>query len=241
MRKNTIRKKYTEDQLIEAVSKSISYAGTLKCLGLKPAGANYGTIKRHITELRLDTSHWKGQGWNKGRIIGPKRDISEYLIDNTLRIRPHISSNSLKKRLIREGLKEEKCEYCGITEWNGRPAPLELDHINGNHEDNRFNNLQILCPNCHAQTDNYRGRNKSSIKNKIEKTVKNENLKVPYDYNALTAEEVRERLTKISDIDVTKFGWVEKVAKILNVSHTQARRFMDKYYPERVYKRKSPV
>jgi Zn finger protein HypA/HybF involved in hydrogenase expression len=158
MRRNAVRRKYTEEQLAKAVAASTSYASTLKILGLKPAGANYGNIKRHIIELQLDTSHWKGQGWNKGKTLGPKRNISEYLIDNTLRIRPHISSDNLRKRLIKEGLKKAKCECCGIIEWNNKEAPLELDHINGNHEDNRLENLQILCPNCHAQTFNYRRR-----------------------------------------------------------------------------------
>lgn len=65
----------------------------------------------------------------------------------------------LKLRLFEEGLKERKCEWCGITEWNGQPAPLELDHIDGNSQDNSFENLRVLCPNCHAQTPTYRGAN----------------------------------------------------------------------------------
>jgi 5-methylcytosine-specific restriction endonuclease McrA len=65
--------------------------------------------------------------------------------------------------LINEGIKEHKCELCGITEWNGKPAPIELDHINGKHTDNRIENLRILCPNCHAQTPTWR-KSKSSLK-----------------------------------------------------------------------------
>ena len=68
-------------------------------------------------------------------------------------------SNKLRKRLIREGIKQRRCECCGITSWNGKPAPLELEHINGDKQDNRLENLLILCPNCHAQTDTYRGKN----------------------------------------------------------------------------------
>lgn len=61
----------------------------------------------------------------------------------------------LKDRLYRDGVKERKCEICGITEWQGKEINFQLHHINGNHSDNRIENLQILCPNCHSQTDNY--------------------------------------------------------------------------------------
>ena len=65
-------------------------------------------------------------------------------------------------RLIDEGVRERKCENCGRVEWNGKPIPLELHHIDGDTTNNTDSNLQILCPNCHAQTDNYRGRKKKS-------------------------------------------------------------------------------
>ena len=61
-------------------------------------------------------------------------------------------------------LRGHKCECCGLTEWLGQPIALELHHINGITTDNRLDNLVILCPNCHAQTDNYRGLNKSATK-----------------------------------------------------------------------------
>jgi hypothetical protein len=64
----------------------------------------------------------------------------------------------LKRRLIRLGLKQERCEICGISEWLGKPLSLALHHINGDGDDNRLENLQLLCPNCHSQTDNFAGR-----------------------------------------------------------------------------------
>ena len=72
------------------------------------------------------------------------------------------AANSLKKRLIKNGIKEHKCESCGLFEWNEKPIPIELNHINGINNDNRIENIQLLCPNCHAQTPNYRGKNKLS-------------------------------------------------------------------------------
>jgi DNA-binding CsgD family transcriptional regulator len=69
------------------------------------------------------------------------------------------SRGNLKRRLLREGLKAARCEACGITAWQGRPLSLALHHINGDGRDNRLENLQLLCPNCHSQTENFSGRN----------------------------------------------------------------------------------
>jgi len=146
---------YSEQELREAVKKSTSIRQVLEKLDIVPAGGNYQTTNRRIKKLNIDISHFTGQAWNRGKVIGPKRPIEEYLIENSV-----VQSFKLKGRLIAEGLKQHKCECCGITEWMGKPAPIELDHINGNHHDNRLENLRILCPNCHAQTDTYRGKNK---------------------------------------------------------------------------------
>jgi Zn finger protein HypA/HybF involved in hydrogenase expression len=151
----TSRYTYSEEELREAVKTSTSIRQVLDKLNIVPAGGNYQTTNRRIQKLDIDISHFSGQAWNKGRVIGPKRPIEEYLKENSV-----VQSFKLKNRLITEGLKQHKCECCGITEWMGKPTPIELDHINGNHHDNRLENLRILCPNCHAQTDTYRGKNK---------------------------------------------------------------------------------
>jgi hypothetical protein len=126
-------------------------------LGLKEAGGNYAILKKRILDMGLDTSHMTGQGHLKNKShTYTQKPIEYYLTENS-----HHQSYKLKNRLLLEGLKEHKCECCGITEWNGKPAPIELDHINGKRYDNRLKNLRILCPNCHAQTDTYRGKNRS--------------------------------------------------------------------------------
>ena len=152
------KRKWTDEQFIEAVKSSFSYAEVLRKIGLKAAGSNYDTVKRKISELNLDTSHMTGQGWNQGdryKPIREKRPLEEVLVEHST----WINTNNLRKRLLKEGVKSRKCECCGRTEWMGKPISLELHHINGVKDDLRIENLQILCPNCHAFTDNYRGRN----------------------------------------------------------------------------------
>jgi hypothetical protein len=149
-------KKYTDEQLIQAVKDSGSIRQVLQKINLREAGGNYESTKQRIATLNLDTSHFHGMKWNKGKTLPKRNPIESYLINGKL-----VQSNKLKLRLISEGLKSHKCEMCGLTKWNGLPAPIELDHIDGNRYNNQIENLRILCPNCHAQTDTYRGKNKN--------------------------------------------------------------------------------
>lgn len=71
----------------------------------------------------------------------------------------NVQTTKLRKKLLKEGLRQYACERCGNTEWQGVPIPLEVHHLDGDKRNNKINNLQLLCPNCHALTDTYRGRN----------------------------------------------------------------------------------
>ena len=147
--------KYTKEKLIEICNKSYSYRQCLSHMGLKPAGGNYACLKNKIKEYGIDISHFTLQGWNKGKKIGPKRCLSEYLSNKQT-----IQSYKLKKRLLEEKVFEHKCYSCNESSWLKYSIPLELHHIDGNNSNNSLSNLTLLCPNCHALTDNYRGKNK---------------------------------------------------------------------------------
>ncbi|MET0649775.1 MAG: HNH endonuclease [Pyrinomonadaceae bacterium] len=97
---------------------------------------------------------YRGNMGGKGYKQSPHRKSArEYLKKDS-----SISSHKLKLRLLRDGLKEHCCERCGRSKWRREPIPIELHHVNGNRFDNRLENLQLLCPNCHALTDNHAGK-----------------------------------------------------------------------------------
>ena len=145
------------EELAAAVRSSRSIAGTLRCLGLRAAGANYGTLKRLVRANGLDVSHWTGQGHRKGSAVPivPARPLSQVLTRN----RP-VNTNQLRRRLIREGVLPKACSACGLAQWMGQAIPLELDHRDGDRHNQEIANLRLLCPNCHALTPTYRGRNR---------------------------------------------------------------------------------
>ena len=149
------KRTWTEKQLQDAVKSCKSYRSVLIELGLKPTGGNYDQLKKYIKEYDLNIDHWTGKGWNKGKSF-PVNKIK--LLDN-LKKDTNLNSNALRKKLIKSGMFEHKCNLCGLVSWRGNPIPLELDHINGIKTDNRIKNLRVLCPNCHALTPTYRGKN----------------------------------------------------------------------------------
>jgi len=156
-------RKNTKEWLEELCKDSVSYAEVLKKAGRKIAGGNQTHLKKKIEEYGIDISHFKGQGWSKGLTKQelPYLDGREkYALDELFKDNSDIPRKTIREYIIRHNVLEYRCKFCGNTgEWLGKIMPLELDHINGKNNDHRIENLRWLCPNCHAITDTYSGRN----------------------------------------------------------------------------------
>ena len=146
----------SDAQVRDAIATSRSFAQALTRLGYRPGGRIQAEFKRRVSALGLDTSHFSGQGWRLGsrNPVVPALSLSKILVEGR-----YSRTSNLKRRLLEAGLKQPQCEVCGGTRWRDQPMPLELDHVNGRRDDDRLSNLRLLCPNCHAQTETYRGRN----------------------------------------------------------------------------------
>ena len=151
-----IRIKYTKELLEENVKGCYSFAELCRRLGLRPEGSNPKTLKKKMNEFGVDYSHFTGQQWNKN----PDNPVYRNKYLPNLCEHSSLSSSNAKDLVYRLGLKENKCEICEVSEWQGKVLICELHHINGDSTDNRIENLQVLCPNCHSQTDNFRSKNK---------------------------------------------------------------------------------
>lgn len=136
------------------VKESSSYVEIMKKLGYKCKGGNANKrLKKKVEEYNIDTSHFKGKAHGTSNNI--KYSLKDILIKNST----YSNNYSLKKRLLKEKILQYKCYICGISEWLGKKLSLQLDHINGVNNDNRIENLRLLCPNCHSQTETFSGKN----------------------------------------------------------------------------------
>jgi hypothetical protein len=150
---------YSKENLAPIVNSSLTISEVLEKLNLRKAGGNFSVIKKYIKKYELNISHFDVH--NKkihGLVLRNTRKISLSLIlvENST-----YGRTSLKRRLYDEGLKSRNCEKCGQgEEWQGKKMSLILDHKNGIYNDNRIENLQIVCPNCNATLDTHCGKNK---------------------------------------------------------------------------------
>jgi hypothetical protein len=136
---------YTNQQVIDLAKKVKSIAELLRNLNLRCVGGNYYTIHSLIEKLNIDTSHWTGSKWNKGKRL---KGWSNY--SRASYVKPHL----IKQR-------GHICECCKNTHWLEQSIKLEIHHIDKDRTNNDPLNLKLLCPNCHSVTDGWRKKNKS--------------------------------------------------------------------------------
>ena len=149
-RYKTIQKKtFTNDAFLKAMEEVKVIDGVLQKLGLRPRNETYRLFHKLVQENNIDLAQWSGVRKN-----GPI-DVADQLTEHSTARRP-----AVKRWLLKCCIFEEKCAGCGNSEWQDKKIPLQLHHINGVWDDNRIENLQFLCPTCHAMTESFAGGNK---------------------------------------------------------------------------------
>lgn len=142
--------KYDKDEFIKVCENAESMAKAAVKLGL-----HFNTFSRIAKKLGCYRPNQGLKGTKKPK---PKKIKTKDILDGK---HPQFQTFKLKNRLLEEGYLENECSLCGIKEWNEKPLNMELDHIDGNRTNHSLENLRMLCPNCHAQTETYRAKNKS--------------------------------------------------------------------------------
>ena len=142
------------EEFKEIVKRSFSYNQVVREIGLTNGGFN-NTVKNRISKCNIDISHFdRTKNYKKYRGLW---SLDKVLVENS---KYKGGGKCLKEKLYKAGLKTEICEICGQDDvWNGKKLVLQIDHINGNHTDNRIENLRILCPACHSQTETFCANN----------------------------------------------------------------------------------
>jgi hypothetical protein len=161
------------EEIIKYVKESFTFTEVLKKLGIPIRGNNIKTLKKILDTNNIDYTHFTCRA---------KIYKTNYIKANVyLNNEKNITSAKLKNKLLKENLIENKCSNCGLITWLNKPIVLQLHHKDGNNKNNSLNNLELLCPNCHSQTENYCGNaNKNKNKNYCKDCGKEITLKATY-------------------------------------------------------------
>ena len=152
---------YTKDWLEELCKDSYSYAEVLRKAGRKQGGGTQATLRKKIEEFGIDISHFTGQRWQDSpNQIDNHENREKYSLEEVFIKNSPVTQKVLRGYVERHNLIPYKCQNCGCDgHWQNGIIALEIDHIDGDNTNNEMSNLRYLCPNCHALTDNYRGKN----------------------------------------------------------------------------------
>lgn len=194
--------KLTDKEFIDLVKSSLNTSEVLFKLGYTTKGNSWGysQVKQRMIDLNLSGKDFRG----KSALINSS-NLKRINKENLFCKNSKHNRNILRRTIIQENLLPYKCAICGITEWNGKTLSLELDHINGENNDNRLENLRFLCPNCHSQTTTYGSRNQKITESKYEIT------------------------TELRDLVIAKYLAIKnqkKVSELLNIKHSVVKKIV---------------
>jgi len=193
-----------------------------------------------LNVYEIDTKHFVAFG----SVAKEKNKRNSFKLNDILSGNyPLYGGSRLKDRLINEHVLEHVCSVCNLTDWRGKPIPLDLDHINGIPTDHRLENLRLICRNCHAQTENFCGRNKT-IYGSSKKSKKSEKW-LDNKRKIQERDDIIKNIVNTCDVDFSKNGWVVKLSKLTGLRHQKVSLWMksrmSKFYEENCFKRRIMV
>ena len=212
--------RFTEDEIKLFTQESKSYVQLAEKIGYDSSAINgsaYRAIHQMIDELNLDTTHFTGQGWKKDQF-----DYSRFCYGKSIRPARMLSAIA--------ALRGHKCENCGLSEWMGKKIALEVHHKDGDSLNNELSNLQLLCPNCHSLTDNWRGR---GIGKKEQELIDEQQFLCALQ----TSTSIRQALLKLGL--TAKGGNYNTAKKIIQKYHIQLLKQPKQLKPSKVQKNKN--
>lgn len=212
-----------DSNLYKAIQNNTTMSGIMRDLNIPIKGNNIKTLRAILLKNNINLDNITGIPRREDR-----KRASEYFLENST-----IKGYKIKLKLLKEGIKENKCEICGITSWQGKPINMQIHHIDGNSANNRLENLILLCPNCHSQTDNYCGS-----ANKKEKEIYHcpkcgREKKTSKGLCVLCSSLNRRKVNKPSKNEllelIRKYKTNTKISVIYNISDTVVRRWRKEY------------
>jgi len=222
----SIYDKIGREELQKIINESSCIRQVIEKIGLSSNGSGgYVTFKKKVIELKLDLSIFSENRKKHRNIIMNKIRPEPFKIEDILIENSNYSRMNLKRRLLKEGILKNVCYKCGLEPiWNDKTLTIQLHHKNGKNNDNRLENLEMVCPNCHSQLKVKKVKEKTSEELEKERAQQDK-----LDKRNKRKKQLIEIIIN-SNIDFTKLGWVIEVSKITGIKHQKVSYWMKKKY-----------